>query len=48
MRRGNIIFRSKRPLTEDLTEKIVRVFGFPAARLPIKKDLAKLSSSSVY
>lgn len=40
----SLLEKSKRPLTEDLTEKIVRVFGFPASRLPIKKDLAKLSS----
>lgn len=40
----SLIEKEKRPLTDDLTARAVRVFGLPAAKMPVQKDLSRLSS----
>ncbi len=39
----SLLETGNRPLTEDLTARAVRVFGLPAANLPVKKDLSRVS-----
>lgn len=39
----SLLEKGERPVTDNLTERIVRVFGLPAAGLPVKKNLARLS-----
>jgi transcriptional regulator with XRE-family HTH domain len=39
----SLLEKGRRPVTDDLTEKAVRAFGLPAANLPVKKDLSRLS-----
>lgn len=39
----SLLEKGARPVTDDLTERAVRVFGLPAAGLPVKKDLARLA-----
>ena len=40
----SLLEKEKRPLTDNLTTRAVRVFGLPAANLPINKDLSRLCS----
>jgi len=42
----SLLEKEKRPVTDDLTERAVRVFELPATNLPVKKDLARLSSAA--
>lgn len=39
----SLLEKGARPVTDDLTERVVRVFGLPAAGLPLKEDLARLT-----
>lgn len=40
----SLLEKEKRPMTDDLTTRAVRVFGLPATNLPVNKDLSRLSS----
>ena len=40
----SLLEKVKRPVTDDLTTRAVRVFGLPATNLPVNKDLSRLSS----
>lgn len=42
----SLLEKGTRPLTEDLTDRAVRVFELPAANLPVKNDLARLLTTS--
>lgn len=39
----SLLEKGARPVTDDLTERAVRVFGLPVTGLPVKKDLARLA-----
>lgn len=41
----SLLEKGTRSLTDDLTARVVRVFGLPAANLPVKKDLSRLASA---
>lgn len=40
----SLLEKEKRPVTDKLTEKVVRAYELPAGNLPVKKDLSRLSS----